>query len=175
MCGALDGGKDNISVSNNYFLAVDRLLPHSLPHFLHDEQIQYLCRDVMSDELYTELEEIVQYQTKEQGRTCILVGMHLCGLLSERAIEFFRQIKGIEGIVLSPCCLPKRHEQRVMTSFSKEKAGENDDAELFNYFRWADYLKEKVEGVVVSYDDVRMYSDEEMHSEKNSIIVGVRK
>ncbi|KAL7536474.1 hypothetical protein ACHAXR_010976 [Thalassiosira sp. AJA248-18] len=164
LCGALD--KEG---SNNYFLAVDKLLPHSIPHFLHgDKQIQYLCRDIMVDEMFTELEEIVRHQTQEQGRTPILVGMHLCGLLSERAIEFFERIPEIGGIVLSPCCLPKKHEQRTM-SFSK---GKSEDGELGIYFKWSNYLKEMVEGVVL---DVRSYTDEEMHSEKNSIIVGVRK
>ena len=75
---------------------------------------------------------------------------------------------------------------------------------LYNYFRWADYLKERVSGrQVIRYDTslrtddtkfsggrsddddddddtldnvtVRLYTDEEMHTEKNAIIVGLRK
>lgn len=167
LCGSMDDEN-----SNNYFLAMDKMLPHTIPHFLNDKQIQYLSRDIMVEEMFAEVADIVRYQTEEKGRTCILVGMHLCGLLSVRAIEFFDRVKGIKGIVLSPCCLPKKHEQRKLSNFSKEKRENSAENELVNYFRWSEYLKGQTEGVV---SNVRSYVDEEMHTDKNSIIVGVRK
>ena len=173
------GGDSNGNSSNNYFLAIDRMLPHTVPHFLQDgENRRYLSRDVMSESLFVELQEIVMEQV-ELGRTPILVGMHLCGVLSERAVEFFERIPSIRGIVLSPCCLPKKHEQKKgRTKFTKGKVeyeflGSNKESgELYNYFKWSHYLKEKMSGVT---QHVTSFTDEEMHTEKNAIVVGLRK
>jgi len=167
LCGALDEDE-----SNNYFLAIDKMLPHTMPHFLNTNKIQYLCRDIMAKEMFAEMKDIVEYQTL-QGRTCILVGMHLCGLLSERAIDFFDQIIGLRGLVLSPCCLPKKHEQRKI-SFTKGKPVDGEEkAELYNYFRWSNYLKERA-SAVGGASNVRLYADNEMHTEKNAIILSTR-
>lgn len=132
----------------------------------------------MSESLFVELQEIVMEQV-ELGRTPILVGMHLCGVLSERAVEFFERIPSIRGIVLSPCCLPKKHEQKKgRTKFTKGKVeyeflGSNKESgELYNYFKWSHYLKEKMSGVT---QHVTSFTDEEMHTEKNAIVVGLRK
>ena len=68
------------------------------------------------------------------------------------------------GIILLPCCLQKLHEyDRGRTAFVKLKppsstrTSESDnnstnDSELllYNYFRWANYLKERVSGQQVS-------------------------
>merc|ERR1719253_2154851 len=77
----------------------------------------------MSREIQAELAEMVRYHSSEHGRTCILVGMHLCGLLSEKAIEFFARMPEVRGLVLSPCCLPRRHEQGAATRFVKAQRG----------------------------------------------------
>ena len=171
LCGALDS-----KGSNNCFLAVDRMLPHTIPHFLNAKQIQYMCRDIMPEDIIAEMAEIVRDQTHEQGRTCILVGMHLCGLLSERAIALFERISEIKGLVLSPCCLPKKNERRN-SRFTKEKPESGEvSAELFNYFRWSNYLKERIEehSSTGGVSNVRLYTDDKMHTNKNVIIVGVR-
>ena len=182
-----------------------------------DSSVKYLCRDIMADKFFHEIDTIVHEQTQLHNRTCILVGMHLCGTLSERAIDIFHRTKVIAGIILSPCCLPKLHEyDKGMTAFVKGKRPPstgrtsesydttNNSELLYNYFRWANYLKERVSGrQVIRYgtslrntddtkfsggrsdddddDDtldnvnVRLYTDEEMHTEKNAIIVGLRK
>lgn len=169
LCGTLFPQDGDTKGSNNYFLAVDRMLSHTVPHyFLMEKHVSYLSRDINSAEMLQELESIVHQQTME-GRTAILVGMHLCGVLSERAIEFFERIPDIKGIVLSPCCLPRKHEQKLL-SFQKTKG-------VDPYPEWATYLKERVEGYYSSegISDVRMYYDTDMHTEKNAIITGVRK
>mmetsp|Transcript_34106 Transcript_34106/g.82470 ORF Transcript_34106/g.82470 Transcript_34106/m.82470 type:complete len:155 (+) Transcript_34106:144-608(+) len=153
------------------------MLPHTIPHFLDEKQIQYLCRDIMVDGMFAEVAEIVLQQTQEHGRTCILVGMHLCGMLSERAVDLFERTPEIMGIVLSPCCLPKKHEQRKLKHFQKAKPEDGEEnTDLFNYFKWSRYLKERVEGYYSSggVSDVKFYTDDEMHTEKNAIIVGIR-
>ncbi|KAL7430428.1 hypothetical protein ACHAXM_002189 [Skeletonema potamos] len=173
-----DDDRGDGNSSNNYFLAIDKMLPHTVPHFLQDGgNRKYLSRDVMSETLFAELQEIVSEQL-DKGRTPILVGMHLCGVLSERAVEFFERIPSIKGIVLSPCCLPKMHEQKKgMTKFTKGKVdyeflGSNEESgELYNYFKWSHYLKEKMSR---STPHVTSFTDDEMHTEKNAIVVGIR-
>lgn len=174
-----DDDSDGRNNSNNFFLSIDRMLAHTVPHFLQDgENRKYLSRDVMSETLFAELQEIVSEQL-DLGRTPILVGMHLCGILSERAVEFFERIPSIKGIVLSPCCLPKKHEQKKgITKFIKGKVdeeflGSNEEGgELYNYFKWSNYLKEMVSK---STPNVNSFTDEEMHTEKNAVVVGLRK
>ncbi|KAL7498392.1 hypothetical protein ACHAWT_006226 [Skeletonema menzelii] len=165
--------------SNNFFLSIDRMLPHTVPHFLQDgANRKYLSRDVLSESLFAELQEIVSKQLGFK-RIPILVGMHLCGVLSERAVEFFERIPSIKGIVLSPCCLPKKHEQKKgITKFTKGKVdyeflGSNQESgELYNYFKWNHYLKEMTSK---STPHVRSFTDDEMHTEKNAVVVGIRK
>jgi len=91
---------------NNHFLAVDRLPVHLIPYFLQDANLSYLSQDITIPEFFAEVEQEVHRHTDE-GRTAILVGMHLCGNLSERAIELFRRIPLIKALVLSPCCCTK--------------------------------------------------------------------
>ena len=40
-----------------------------------------------------------------QGTVGIIVGIHLCGLLSEALINAFIKCEGLKGMALSPCCL----------------------------------------------------------------------
>lgn len=185
LCGAMDAANEIVrggGSSNNHFLAIDKLMPHAMPHFANDGRTQYLRRDIMSDGMFDEISDIVRGQTITHGRSCILVGMHLCGTLSERAIDIFHRTPEVRGIVLSPCCLPKRHELSMMSFEKSRPGGEASSAnpESHNYLRWANYLVERIagrysvgggEGVA----DVRLYTDEEMHTEKNAIVVGLRK
>ena len=131
----------------------------------------YMCRDILAESMFDEISTIVQQQ-KEYGRTCILVGMHLCGLLSDRAIDLYDRTPDIKGIVLSPCCLPRKCDVKK-TSFTKDVPKPNEEVELFNYKRWAEYLKNRVEETH-SNADVRIYTDAEMHTEKNTIIVATK-
>jgi len=171
ICGAM-----NEDSSNNKFLAIDKMLPHTVPHFIQsNNRLEYLCRDVMSGELCAELEVRVKEQVS-MGRVPIIVGMHLCGLLSDQAICFFERIPQLKAIVLSPCCLPTRSDQTKLANFQKEKKA---DDPLHNYFLWARYLKDRIEGrfsetMRPGKIDVSLYTDPEMHTEKNALIVGMR-
>jgi hypothetical protein len=131
-----------------------------------------MSRDILCEEMFHELEDLVHQQTIVEGRTAILVGMHLCGILSERAIDFFERISAIRGIVLSPCCLPKKHELKTLpfNQARKEKGGDP-------YPQWCHYLKERLQGFYSSggVEDVMMYNDIEMHTEKNAIVIGIRR
>ncbi|KAL7463481.1 hypothetical protein ACHAXS_003848 [Conticribra weissflogii] len=165
LCGALFPQDNDSDGSNNSFLAVDRLLPEQVPHFLNDNHISYLSRDILKEEMLVELTEMVHHQVHVKGRTAILVGMHLCGMLSEKAIEFFERIPEIKGVVLSPCCLPSKFDLFHSTSFQKDK-------ERDSYHGWCDHLEGKLRRGDVGH--LRQYVDQDMHTTKNRIIVGVR-
>jgi hypothetical protein len=159
--------------NNNHFLSIDKMLEHTVPHYFfnNEEHITYMSRDIFSNEILHELQTLVHQHTL-QGRTTILVGMHCCGILSERAIELFENIPDIKGIVLSPCCLPKKHElmKRKLEFEPPTTKGENP------YPAWCSYLKQRVKynKSPDGMSDVWMYNDLEMHTEKNYIVAGVR-
>ena len=121
----------------------------------------------MSPTFFTELENEVYHQTVVKGRTAVLVGMHLCGNLSERAIEFFRKIPNIHAAILSPCCLPK---VRPGNAFQMSAWKGMDD-----YMAWSSHLKSRLEQHLPdATHEVNSYIDNDIHSIKNSIITAVR-
>jgi hypothetical protein len=157
--------------NGNKFLAVDRLPVHLVPHFLEDTT-SYLSRDIFGNQFFNEMQQEVDCQT-EQNKTAILVGMHLCGNLSERAIEFFERMPSIKALVLCPCCLPKTQRKNKGGSFNsywKERGGSAHDA-------WCNFLKEKIEAINPDNTlfDISSYRDPEMHSARNYIIRVTRK
>lgn len=163
LCAVLFPAHSN-NHNNNHVLAVDKLPSQKVPHFMQDANINYLTRDIMSPEFLKELEEEVHHQSQVEGRTVILVGMHLCGNLSERAIEFFHKISLIEAIIISPCCLPRLNGR-------KDPSGNNSLENVETYMDWSHHLKYSI------YDaknEVNLYTDHEMHSTKNSIITATR-
>lgn len=99
----------------------------------------------------------------------LLAGMHLCGNLSERAIEIFHEISLIKGLILSPCCLPKVREQKE--TFNRV-VGEGQDP----YKAWVFHLKELIELKHASDNaiTIRCYDDDHIHSIKNTILSAVR-
>ncbi len=150
----------------NRVLAVDKLAPHMVPHFLNNGIAKYLSRDIMSESFFKELEHEVYCQSQQERRTVVLVGMHLCGNLSERAIEFFQKIPLIEAIILSPCCLPKLRNGK--NSFTTDSVGDDKI-----YMDWSNHLKSKMQSVCRN-SEVEMCKDLDMHSTKNAIISTIR-
>ena len=166
LCGALfpDDGEDR----NNHFLAVDRLPVHLVPHFMQDRHTSYLSRDIMLQDFLQELKQEVERQSL-QGRRAILVGMHLCGNLSVKAIQIFESIPLLKGLILSPCCLPKlRKGVTDFVDYQKKFGSVGEDP----YIVWGRYLEDKA--CELENDDsklsVRRFSDENIHSIKNTII-----
>lgn len=84
--------------------AVDRVPASHLPHYAEAgiDTVTYSQADVLGESF---LEELMDRVAKVRRPTAVL-GMHLCGRLSERAIEAFRGCALIQVCVLSPCCLP---------------------------------------------------------------------
>jgi len=91
--------------------AVDRLEPKFLPHF-GAMGVRYVQLDVLAEWFPDELARLVA----QAGRPVAVLGMHLCGALSLRAIEAFAHLGSAavgagadnRALVLSPCCLPSR-------------------------------------------------------------------
>lgn len=84
----IDGESDTDTTCNNYVLAVDKL-PMQLVGHCH-ENTKYLSRDIMTVTFFKELAEEVHHQSSVEGRTVILVGMHLCGNLSGKFTVFLQ-------------------------------------------------------------------------------------
>jgi hypothetical protein len=57
-----------------------------------------------------------------RGQTVVLVGVHLCGTLSHRAIELYERIERAVAIVVAPCCLPQRRRHDVFGFHCKDIA-----------------------------------------------------
>jgi hypothetical protein len=152
------------------FLAVDKLPAHLVPHYVASNTT-YWSRDIMRGDFKQDLQTEVEKHTKA-GRIPVLVGMHLCGALSEQAINLFETIPGLRALVLSPCCLPKKSSKahvpvRAMMQ-DKEAVGEEATYEV-----WSNYLTdivERVDGVEMH----RKYRDLEMNTTKNCIISAAR-
>mmetsp|Transcript_23525 Transcript_23525/g.35745 ORF Transcript_23525/g.35745 Transcript_23525/m.35745 type:complete len:485 (+) Transcript_23525:3-1457(+) len=151
----------------NQFLAVDKLPVHLIPH-MQQENTSYWSRNIMTDIFIRELEREVKRHS-EKGLTPILVGMHLCGNLSERAIDIFHEITLIKGLILSPCCLPKVRGQKH--TFNRVIREGQDP-----YKAWVFHLKELIESKHASDNalSIRCYDDDHIHSIKNAILSAVR-
>ncbi len=59
-----------------------------------------------------------------------------------------------------------------IVSLDEKAVSWQESGELYNYFKWSHYLKEKMSWVT---QHVTSFTDEEMHTEKNAIVVGLRK
>jgi len=158
------------------FLAVDKLRVQMVPHnntttTNGSSNRWYLCQDIKKDVFVQYLKQFIQEHcgtddtNVDPQRVPILVGMHLCGHLSTRAIELFQHIPSIGALILCPCCLPSS-KQRNRT---EEVVGEN------LYEMWADSLMKQTTEMVDNVATVRIYKDLEMNSNKNCIIVAVRR
>eukprot|EP00957_Ditylum_brightwellii_P032540 2465759-Ditylum_brightwellii.AAC.1 len=86
----------------------------------------YWKLDITKDSFQHDLAS--EFKTVEKKKKVpILVGMHLCGHLSLRAIELFQNITEIRAIVLAPCCLPKKKKtKKKKNSRNIEKKDEKE-------------------------------------------------
>jgi len=69
---------------------------------------------VLCDIRTNSFESLIESRVRNSGKQYpILIGMHLCGPLASRLIQLFDQYTFLAGLVLSPCCLPRRNEKTV--------------------------------------------------------------
>jgi hypothetical protein len=95
-----------------------------------------------------------------------LVGMHLCGTLSLRAIKAFEKMPEFGGIVLSPCCFPGRKAGCDVV----RDAGLKNELDMYAF--WAKYLQERLQPLC---DHVELLQDTDILSNRNIVVIGVRR
>jgi len=119
---------------------VDRLEPRFVPHFIAPEEhqrdgncglVKYSKLDVLGPTFLQDLDAVLQ----QANRPTALLGMHLCGFLSIRAVEAFAKLDCVRVVVLSPCCLPGKKEPGVPPELYESKDADEQ------YRRWAAYLE----------------------------------
>ena len=71
--------------------------------------VRYVQLDVLSRHFIDDVRVLCETAGRadaDDGRPTIVLGMHLCGLLSIRAIELLARLPRVRALVLAPCCLP---------------------------------------------------------------------
>jgi hypothetical protein len=145
--------------------AVDRLDLRFVPHFASEEQgsIQYTQLDVMDESFIENLDRLVA----ESARPTALLGMHLCGNLSVRAIKAFQDIQAVHAVVLSPCCLPAKSDGATPPHLYHSKDADDQ------YKSWAHHLEDTLQNATpdaaVSFKVVH-----EILSPKNIVICAIK-
>ena len=101
----------------------------------------------------------------EATASSVLLGMHLCGELSVRAIAAFARCERVHTLVLSPCCLPKQGGGVAPDSVYASKLADEQ------YAAWADHLEAQLRqgGHAVARSEARW-----MMSEKNLVLTAVK-
>lgn len=119
--------------------AIDKLARGFLPHFddaleVREEccsSVNYVQLDVLGEAFIPKLEELVE----RASRPTALLGMHLCGQLSLRAVDAFARLERVRTVVLSPCCLPRKGDAKSPSHLFASK----DSTE--QYQSWALHLQ----------------------------------
>ena len=89
-------------------LMVDANPKIKLPHLACLPTVEHHLLDVQS----TKALDLVRGAVRDATRACIVVGVHLCGDLSRRAVQLFLETES-HALVLCPCCLPRRRRHDV--------------------------------------------------------------
>lgn len=150
------------------FLAVDKLPAERVAHHIEYWSCDILI-DKFEDDLFAEIQrEVVTAADGQPGRTSvILVGMHLCGSLSERAIALFAKNTDIEALLLCPCCLP-RNPKGAVAQMRKELRQQEFRSQADMYHGWVDYLHEQCE--TIENVTIQRHMDLDMHSNRNCLL-----
>eukprot|EP01043_Picozoa_sp_COSAG02_P041714 COSAG02_NODE_3481_length_6671_cov_12.360012_6_plen_704_part_00 len=88
-------------------IALDIISSKCLPHTSDLTNLRYAEANLFQAEgmLRKELD-----QQDRGGKYGLLIGSHLCGRLSSQAVALFQAIPQVAGVVLSPCCWPRRRD-----------------------------------------------------------------
>jgi hypothetical protein len=135
---------------------VDILSPTALPHYPTDARatpgecsegsegesnkspggnirrgcLRYLQRDLFDASFVEAMDSLI----RSTALPTVVLGMHLCGNLSIKAIEMLHCTELVTDLVLSPCCLPN---QRLATSAASWYASPLPEEQ---YGRWVEHL-----------------------------------
>ena len=178
--------------------ACDRVDPITLPHWggKSGVDVGYICGDILGPSFAQTLAGRLEAaggdlgekeegeeeegeaeggaEAEEEGRCrwkkpVSLLGMHLCGELSIRAIDLFRRIPAARLLVLCPCCLPRKGFAGVPDWIYDDSPVHADQ-----YHLWAEWLMARLaEAVPTATIETREAPD--MLSVKNTLIVAKKR
>ena len=109
-------------------VAVDIISDKCLPHTTDLSNLRYAEADLfkagpmLQSEMAAGLAGLGQEPSAKE-LVGVLVGSHLCGRLSVQAVELFRTLPVVAGLVLSPCCWPRRRDYNRTDAELAELAG----------------------------------------------------
>lgn len=105
-----------------------------------------------------------------RGRTTAMVGLHLCGNLSVRAVELFEELESIRICILVPCCLPHLRDAPNSLKHLYRQSVADD----LQYAKWVSYLEERL-AAIPNVAMVRQRSAVHMKSKKNTILTAIKR
>eukprot|EP00052_Salpingoeca_macrocollata_P024963 m.225842 g.225842 ORF g.225842 m.225842 type:complete len:92 (-) comp22354_c4_seq1:52-327(-) len=88
--------------------------------------------------------------------------MHLCGLLSSEAVALFQRVPNMRGLVLSPCCLPRKTVSPIVD--------EANERGVNQYDHWCQHLH----STLPSLNTNTIQRDEHIKSERNYVLTSFR-
>lgn len=106
-----------------------------------DHLLSNSCKNIEHKSLDIYTDEFSNYLV-EESNTCyknkkipIIIGLHLCGTLSNRLIDLYNAIDALKILIISPCCLPTKSKKNRETFryMTREKLKENK-WELYSYW-----------------------------------------
>ena len=121
--------------------AVDKRDGSYLPHYeaAGITNVRYAQLDVLAPSFASELGALIQSSHGGGGRRTVVLGMHLCGLLSLRAVDLLEALPEVEAVVLAPCCLPGQHNMEDTPVDVFRATGHEA-----KYVRWCTFVEGKM-------------------------------
>jgi hypothetical protein len=128
--------------------AIDRMEERFVPHFAEAglANVAYARLDVLAENFVHEVAALIGASGVPPSRTLVL-GMHLCGLLSLAAVDLVRSLR-LPALILAPCCLP--HRERALHTPLDVHAARGQNAQ---YTRWCDFLEAEVRDACAAAGD----------------------
>lgn len=135
-------------------LAVDKMTARLAPHYTGT--VEYAEMNILQPGFAA----LLQARLARAPEPVVMLGMHLCGVLSLKAVELFLALEQVEAAVLAPCCLPSRKHSSVARD-----AGSKDYA--VQYAFWCRLLADRLRGPGVA---VALDADDLIESPRNTVI-----
>ena len=149
-------GEEDVNISNTTPTDEESML----------SSFSYMQRDIHDADLATQLRSHISKgnTTSYSGKKVIVLAMHCCGALSQRALSLFKELDAA-AILVMPCCLPPKNlgyskklktfdPKQASTSWNPTHIKRDDDEvmamkEIFStndqdeqYRRWGRYLRQ---------------------------------
>lgn len=154
-------GKGFLSVLLNYkfpeahILMVDNMAKINLDHLQNLPRIDFWMTDITTKKFISDLT-----LRCSDYKAVILVGIHLCGNLSEHFIQAFHDVPNAVSMVLCPCCISKKQTELL------ERARRES---ISNYELWSQELLRQVTPA-----NKELKTLKECSSEKNNFILACK-